>query len=50
MNYVLKCSSCGLEIPVEPIVARMMQNNCIKGQSFCSSCGASDCVTLVRSD
>ena len=45
MNYILKCSACGLEIPVEPIVAKMMRSG-RSSQSLCSSCGASDSVTL----
>ena len=48
MNYVLKCSTCGLEIPVEPIVAKMMKNN-RSNQSACS-CGADNTVTLVEKE
>jgi len=47
MSYVLKCSACGITIPVEPIVARLMMDN-KSNQSWCSSCGASDTVTLVE--
>lgn len=47
MKSVLKCSECGMEIPIEPIVASLMRNNRSK-QSFCSSCGANDSVTLVE--
>jgi len=47
MSFVLKCSKCKTEIPVEPIVARLLQNN-KSNQSFCSTCGSSDTVKIVE--
>lgn len=49
VEYILKCTACGLEIPVEPIVAMLMRNN-TSDQSFCSSCGASDSVKLMTDE
>lgn len=46
-SYVLRCSVCGFELPAESAVVSLLKDN-KSSQSFCSSCGTSDSVELVK--